>query len=102
MSVTNPNLPGSLLLYLRHPSGEHKVARLAVAADVPDLPHLVRTSAHVFTGYARAGWVLEAVHGVYFDAYGCKQVRPLETLLVVIAQVVGPHHVLRPVKGGAR
>lgn len=94
----NPAIPGPLLITLHHPNGSYKTVRLGVADDVPSLSHAVRTSAHVFIGYAREGWVVEAVHGVYYDPHGRSQMRPLEALLVVMAEVVGPHHVLRPVE----
>lgn len=91
--------PASLRVVLEHPSGATKTLVLGLSAQEPVVPlsEVVRRERAFWRRYTDAGWVVQAIYGVYFDVHGRAQTRLLESLLVVMAEVVGPGRVLRPV-----
>lgn len=93
--------PASLRVVLEHPSGATKTLVLRVGDQEPPLPlaEIIRREREFWRRYTQAGWVVQAIYGVYYDAHGRAQMRPVESLLVVMAEVVGPGQVLRPVVG---
>lgn len=98
--------PASLRIVLEHPSGATKtlIWGLLENPDAPPTPlaEIIRRERAYWRHYADQGWIVQAIYGVYYDAYGRTQARPLESLLVVMAEVVGPGQVLRPVGTGIR
>lgn len=91
--------PASLRVVLEHPSGATKSLLLGLSAQEPIVPlsEVIRRERAFWRRYTDAGWVVQAIYGVYYDAHGRSRMRPLESLLVVMAEVVGPGQVLRPV-----